>query len=244
MRNLAIVFMLYFAAGSMFTANAQEARTVVYLIPGQGADARQFDLLDLDPQFEVRHIEYFTPEKGWKMQEFAEALAQQIDTTIRYSIVGVSLGGMLASEMGDFLHPEKIILISSAKFRRELPGRYTFQKYIPLHVLVPPKLTKGGAKMLQPIVEPDSRNHKEFFREMLNDKDPLFLKRTVAMIIGWERKEPGDPIVHIHGDKDHTIPIKNVEYDYLIDGGSHMMVYTRADEISAILNKILLHQAP
>jgi pimeloyl-ACP methyl ester carboxylesterase len=242
MRILAIICMLCFATGNWFNACAQEARTVVYLIPGQGADERQFDLLNIDPRIEVRHIEYFTPEKGWKMHEFAEALAQQIDTTGSYWIVGISLGGMLASEMGDFLNPEKIILISSAKSRRELPGRYTFQKYIPLHVLIPPKLTKGGAKMLQPIVEPDSRSHKEFFREMLNDKDPLFLKRTVAMIIGWERKEKGGNIIHIHGDKDHTIPVKNVDYDYLIEGGSHMMVYTRADEISAILNKILLHK--
>jgi hypothetical protein len=75
---------------------------------------------------------------------------------------------------------------------------------------------------------------------MLNDKDPDFLKRTAAMIIQWERNESREDIVHIHGDNDHTIPIRNVDYDYLIEDGSHMMVYTRADEISDLINKILI----
>lgn len=221
-------------------SSAQDAKTIVYLIPGQGADARQFQRLQLDPDYEIRHIEYFTPEKGWEMKDFAQALSQQIDTTTNYVIIGVSLGGMLATEMGEFLSPEKIILISSAKSRDELPGRYTFQKTIPINKLVPRGMIKWGAKQLQPLVEPDSKEDRQVFLDMLNDKDPLFLKRTIAMIIRWERDEYSNDIVHIHGDDDHTLPLKNVAYNYLIENGSHMMVYTRAEEISALVNKILL----
>ena len=221
-------------------SDAQDAKIIVFLIPGQGADARQFQRLELNPDYEIRNIEYFTPEKGWKMKDFAQALSQQIDTTAKYVIIGVSLGGMLATEMGEFLHPEKIILISSAKCRDELPGRYTFQKTIPINKLVPPGMIKGGAKLLQPMVERDSKKDRRVFLDMLNDKDPLFLKRTVAMIIQWGRDEYRNDIVHIHGDNDHTLPSKNVEYNYLIENGSHMMVYTRAEEISALVNKILL----
>ncbi len=234
---LNVLFLLIF---SWDFSEAQEAKTIVYLIPGQGADARQFRRLEMAPGFEVRNIEYFTPEKGWKMRDFALALSQQIDTTAKYVIIGVSLGGMLATEMGEILKPEKIILISSAKCRDELPGRYTFQKSIPINKLVPPGMIKWGAKKLQPLVEPDSKKDRQEFLDMLNDKDPLFLKRTVAMIIQWERDEYSNDIVHIHGDNDHTLPSKNVEYNYLIRNGSHMMVYTRAEEISALVNRILL----
>ncbi len=234
---LNVLFLLIF---SWDFSEAQEAKTIVYLIPGQGADARQFRRLEMAPGFEVRNIEYFTPEKGWNMRDFALALSQQIDTTANYVIIGVSLGGMLATEMGEFLNPEKIILISSAKCRDELPGRYTFQKSIPINKLVPAGMIKWGAKKLQPLVEPDSKKDRQEFLDMLNDKDPLFLKRTIAMIIQWERDEYSNDIVHIHGDNDHTLPSKNVEYNYLIRNGSHMMVYTRADEISVLLNKILL----
>ena len=59
------------------------------------------------------------------------------------------------------------------------------------------------------------------------------------MIINWERTTFPDKIVHIHGDKDHTIPIKNVQYDYLMEEGSHMMMLTRAGEINQIIDHIL-----
>jgi hypothetical protein len=149
---------------------------------------------------------------------------------------------MLATEMADFLEPEKIIVISSAKQRKELPGRYRFQKVIPFYKIFPARAIKRGAKFVQPIVEPDSKNDRKVFLEMIENKDPDFLKRTINMIIRWKREEYREDIIHIHGDSDNTIPLKNVDYDYLIKDGSHMMVYTRAAEISALINKILLEE--
>jgi hypothetical protein len=102
-------------------------------------------------------------------------------------------------------------------------------------------LIKGGARILQGIVEPDRKYEKETFIAMLKAKDPLYLKRTVDMIIHWERSEYPEKIYHIHGDKDHTIPVKNINYDYLLKDGSHMMVLTRAKEINKIISEILAH---
>jgi len=225
----------------VFTSTALLAQKhVVYLIPGQGADARLYKNIQLDTTvFEIRHITYFTPEKGWKMNDFAKALSSQIDTSIEYSIVGVSLGGMLATEMTDFLHPQKVVVISSAKSRKELPFRYRFQKTIPIQALVPPFMVKLGSQILQPIVEPDRMKDAATFKSMLKAKDPHFLKRTTNMILDWDRLEYNREIIHIHGDNDHTIPARNVAYDYLVEGGSHMMVLTRGALISEILNPIL-----
>jgi pimeloyl-ACP methyl ester carboxylesterase len=198
-----------------------------------------FKNITLDEQFEVKHIKYFTPEKGVKMAGFARALSTQIDTTEKFVLVGVSLGGMLATEMAEFLNPEKTILISSAKSRFEFPGRYKFQRSVPLYKIIPPALVKGGAKFLQPIVEPDRNFDKETFKSMLSDKDPIFLKRTVTMILEWERIDYSKDIIHIHGNKDHTLPYENIDCDYLVENGSHMMVLTRAENISGLLNRIL-----
>ncbi len=133
---------------------AQNNNPIVYLIPGQGADSRLFKNLKIDNRFDVENIEYFTPEKGWDMKDFAEALSTKIDTNRTFYIIGVSLGGMLATEMGDFLNPEKIIIVSSAKSFNEFPGRYRFQKKIPVYKIVPAGVVKFGAQVLQPLVEP------------------------------------------------------------------------------------------
>jgi len=218
---------------------AQLSATTIYLIPGQGADHRLFDKLSFPQEYKVKHIKYITPEKGTSLPEYAHSLARQIDTTENFIIIGVSLGGMLATEMSTFLSAEKVILISSAKHRNELPGSYKFQQKFPLYKIVSPKMSKLGARILQPIVEPDRRHEKETFKAMLKDKDPNFLRRTIEMIMTWERVSSPDNIIHIHGKKDSTVPIRNVKYDYLIPHGSHMMTLTRGEEISELIADIL-----
>jgi len=216
-----------------------ENKTIVYLIPGQGSDYRLYKNLTLDNNFETRHIKYHTPEKGTTMAEFAKALSSQIDTSKKFVLVGVSLGGMLATEMTSFIDPQKVIIISSAKSRNELPLRYRFQKKLPLYKILTPKMAQRGALFLQPIVEPDSKKDRDTFKSMLKDKDPKFLRRTIQMIMSWERESVPNGIIHIHGDNDHTIPLKNVSPDYVIENGSHMMALTRGEELSELINEIL-----
>lgn len=234
MKNIVLLFLF----GAVWTYNW--AQTHVYLIPGQGADERLFTHFELDPAFIVHKLQYTTPAKGTTMQEYAHQMAAQIDTSHPFVLIGTSLGGMLAIEMTEFLHPEKVIILSSAKCRQELPRRYRFMKKFPLYKIVPPRVVKGGARILQPLVEPDRRKEKRIFKSMLKAKDPLFMKRSVVMIINWERDSFPENVVHIHGSKDHTLPTKNIGKSVIIEEGSHMMTLTRGKELSRIINEILL----
>ena len=95
---------------------------------------------------------------------------------------------------------------------------------------------------LQPIVEPDRNRAKETFKSMLKAKDPLFLKRTVDMIVTWDRHEYPPSIIYIHGDGDHTLPIRNIDVDHVIEGGSHMMTLTEGEMLSELIRSILLER--
>jgi len=212
----------------------------IYLISGQGSDARSFSHLEIDSKYPIKYIDYVLPDRGSSMESYAKLLAQQIDTTQSFILIGVSLGGMLATEMTEFLKPQKVILISSAKNKNELPRRITIQKIIPLYRFIPSKWAKVSAKFLQPLVEPDRKEEEAIFQSMLEDKNPLFFTRTIDMILSWERTQSPSNIVHIHGENDRTIPIGNVKYDYLVEGGSHMMILTRGAEISELINRILV----
>jgi len=236
--KLRILLLATFIISLSFKAQAKE-RTNLYLLAGQGADERLFKNIVFSEEYDVHHIEYSTPTYETSLQEYACTLSSQIDQTQPFVLLGVSLGGMLATEMCDFLNPEKTIIIASAKSADELPRTFNFQKKVPLYKLAGKRNVKWGARFLQPIFEPDGRKEKDTYRARLNDKDPQFLLKTIPMIMTWERKQSCDQIIHIHGTKDHTIPFKNVKSDYIVEGGSHMMTLVASEKLNAILSKIL-----
>ena len=138
------------------------------------------------------------------------------------------------------LHPQKTIIISSAKNRNELPFRYRFQRIIPLYQLFPKSFLISGAKIMQPLVEPDRNTHEETFKCMLNEKNALYMKRTIHLLIRWKRETNTKEVYHIQGDNDHTLPLKHIQNpDFIVQNGSHMMTLTRGAEISCILNRII-----
>jgi hypothetical protein len=206
--------------------NLSGQKHTLYLISGQGSDERIYQEMNWDSnQFQTVYLPYLIPNQGEKMNTNARRMAENIDTTSPYSIIGVSLGGMLASEMKTFLSPEKVIIISSAKCRSELPLRYRIQRYLPFYALVPKGLLKAGALIAQPLFEPDRKSHKEVFIAMLKAKDKRFTKRSIRMIM----------------KADNTLPINKVKPTHIVEKGSHMMALTRAKEVSAIINEVLNH---
>jgi hypothetical protein len=213
----------------------------IYLFPGQGSDKRIFDSISFDPKFLVKYIEYEIPDKGTSLKQYAVKIACQVDITQKFILIGVSLEGMICSELSEVLKTEKTIIISSAKNRGELPSRYKFQKIIPLYKIFPSPFLLAGAKILQPIVEPDRKLYKATFKSMLSAKNPKYIKRTIGMIIRWDRNSNSKKIIHIHGSNDHTLPLKNVKPDYIINSGSHMMTLTRYRDVNKILNLELLN---
>lgn len=234
---LAILWIVL-AAGSRGTVPSG-GDTLVYLFPGQGSDERLFKHLDLPDGYDTVHISYPIPDKREGLDEYALRFVEKIDTCSPYILLGVSLGGMICTELSDTLSPLRTVIISSAKSSRELPGRYTLQRHLRINRILPKGLIKASARVLQGIVEPDRRYDRSTFRDMLKKKDPLYLKRTVDMIVNWERISYWDQIIHLHGDRDHTIPIENVDYDFLLEDGSHMMMITCAWQINLILAHIL-----
>ncbi len=230
-------FLLLFLADRV-VAQALSRPKTIYLIPGQGSDGRLFQQLDVSG-FETKILEFPIPGKKDDMAAYAKKMASQIDTTGRFSIIGVSLGGMVAVEMGKFLRPEEIILIASAKTKDELPRYSRFFKKVPVHRILGGRFYKFWTFLLQPLCEPMDKNSQKTWRDMLRKKDPKFMKRAVRCIIEWDNNSYGDNVFHIHGTKDRTIRYKRVNADFTVQGGTHVMTMTSAAEISEVIKKVL-----
>ena len=236
---LRIAFISALCIVSLFGHAQQAVEPIVYLIPGAGSDGRLFKNLEIEG-FETKVLEYEVPGKGEDMHAYSMRIGQQIDPHRPFMLVGVSLGGMLAVELSKVYSPEKVVLIASAKERSELPGLYRVFRSVPLYKIMGGRFYIFWTKLFQPIVEPLEKEDQKLWQSMIDEKDPVFMKRATACIVEWENSEyDPDLVVHIHGTKDRTLPYKNIQNAIPIEGGTHIMTLTKGREISALINEIL-----
>ena len=98
----------------------------VYFISGLGADKRAFKYLQLDSRLTIHHVDWLSANKNESLVAYSKRLAEKIDTTKPFCIVGLSFGGIVANEISKIISPEKIIFLSTAKNRSELPWYFRF----------------------------------------------------------------------------------------------------------------------
>jgi len=89
-----------------------------YCISGLGADKRAFKHLDIN--LELIHIEWTKPLKNESISSYSKRLLVQIDTKEPFLLLGLSFGGIIASELAQITSPEKVIHISSIINRKHL----------------------------------------------------------------------------------------------------------------------------
>jgi pimeloyl-ACP methyl ester carboxylesterase len=238
MKTIIFSLLLIWVALAPLMAQPNQAHKV-YLLPGQAADGRSFQFLELDPAYEIEVLEHLTPERGERMPSYARRIAADIDTTRPFSLVGVSLGGMTAVEMSKFLNPTQIILIASLKGQQEMAPRYKFLRAVPLYRIFSGSFYLWAVNIVRPWFEHDSDGVDDISRAMLKDMDPHYFKRAIHCIVTWKNEEVPENLLHIHGDQDNTLPYQYIGEAICLEGGTHMMVMTRAAEISEIINQTL-----
>ncbi|MTI33587.1 thioesterase domain-containing protein [Xanthovirga aplysinae] len=206
----------------------------IYAISGLGADERVFQYLDL--KYEIIPIQWITPKSNESLAAYAHRLSEQIDQSKPYYLLGVSFGGMLATEMTKFLNPECCILISSAERSTDLPS---FSKFLnPIKILnwIPSNFLKLPKPLMYWLF---GTENKQLLGQILDDTDLDFVKWALIQILQWDKKEYFSNTLKIHGTSDKVIPVKNKTKTQLIPQGGHFMIIDKAKEISTLINEKL-----
>jgi hypothetical protein len=209
----------------------------VYFISGLGADRSVFEGLDLsfcEPVF----LDWIKPYKKESLKDYALRLAERIhepDATI----VGLSLGGMMATEIVKANPGMKAIIISSNRNSKEFPFYSRFLiRYLPLYKLA----NKGIMMLIFPIIAwimgAKTKEQKKLLKGVIQRTNVPFVKWCIWTIANWKHTgiEPG--VIHIHGTADKVLPYRYVNADHTIDKGEHLMIRQRAGEISVLLKKL------
>ncbi|HZY83088.1 MAG TPA: alpha/beta hydrolase [Cyclobacteriaceae bacterium] len=207
----------------------------IFLLSGLGADKRLFSNLDLSGH-EVIDVSWVPPSKGDTMETYARKLVDQVngDNAV---LMGVSFGGMVAVEMGKVKPVKKIILISSSVVATELPALYRFAGKLKIHRLISGRLLKNSHRLMNWVMGAADPVRKKLLADMLRDTDPKFLYWAIDKVVTWKNETVPSNVVRIHGSKDRVLPVRKT--NYLVDGGGHLIVANRADEVTKYVNEIL-----
>jgi pimeloyl-ACP methyl ester carboxylesterase len=204
----------------------------MYGISGLGADQRVFKYLKLDCEFVP--IDWITPFEKESIENYALRLAKVIDTNEEFSILGISFGGLVATEISKKLKPKLTVLISTVETNKELPtiyrlfGQTGIVDWMPKQLFDPPRFLAHWIF---------GTRRKKLLNAILDDTDLGFAKWAVQALLTWKNVEKiSSPCLKISGTDDKLLPPTPSENTVLIENGEHFMIVDKAAEISEIVN--------
>lgn len=207
----------------------------VYFISGLGADERMFQKLMLPAHWNIRHLAWLPPQHKEPLAAYSKRMAQSINTSEEFVLVGLSFGGMIAVEMSRLVSPKLIVLLSSVSTRRELPSSFKWLGKLQINKLVPSFLFNRIYPFTYWFAGVKKREDKRALRDVITGTSPRLFKWSVNKILNWKNEIRPNHLVHIHGTADRIFPIGKTKADIKVAGGGHLMVYTMPEEISPIL---------
>ena len=210
----------------------------VYFISGLAADCRVFKYVSLPEGFEPFFLDWIAPNLNESLQSYALRLADGIDKTKPFALVGLSMGGMIATEIAK-VHPvAACILLCSVPTHLHMPRYYRWAFALRLHKMVPVGFLKQ-ASMLKRGFTPDSKNDKKLLRQVIQDSDPVFIRWAMHAILSWQNETIPAPLWHLHGTKDEILPIRFTKPTHVIEGGNHLMIMSKAIQLNEFLSVAL-----
>ena len=209
-----------------------------YFISGLGADKKAFQKIKLPAGYEPVYLDWITPEKDESLTNYARRFSSLIKNNDAFILIGLSFGGMLASEIARFRNPMKTVIISSIATSDELPWYFKRAGKIGLHKAVPVKLMTAGT-MLKNLMGVASKEDKAIIYNYAKFADPDLVRWSIHAIVNWNQPDRLPGVVHLHGSNDRMLPVKYTHPDYIIKDGGHLMIFNKADEVNKILNEVL-----
>lgn len=208
----------------------------IYLISGLGADRRIFKNLDLGHN-KLHYIDWMPQQENESIEHYARRMAESI-TGENPIIIGLSFGGMMAIEISKLLKTEKIILFSSAKTKNEIPLYFRMAAKPELHKKIPFEMMANKI-LIHWLLGIEGEKEKKIADDYLAHADKELILWSIEKIINWQNTYVPANLIHIHGTADRLLPARFIKSYIPVQGGGHLMVFNRADEINKLLKGIL-----
>ena len=161
----------------------------------------------------------------------------------RLFVGGVSFGALVALEVARHLPDvHGVFIMGGCRDTRAVAPFFRFAclaaQYVPTPVL---KSILYGSPAALVLFESLNWEHMRLYSRMVNDASPRQVRWSAGALLGYQSPgdPPGVPVRLLHGQRDLLIPVKNVNADYVIPRGRHLIALTRPKEVNEILMRLM-----
>ena len=208
----------------------------IYLVPGLANDKRIFkNLSEYLSDYNLVYLEHLpTTDLDETIEQYVNRLIIHYgDFDENSVIIGMSLGGIIATELSKKIKFRRVVLISTVKHKSELPLLIRAAKKFNIHI--PPILIKSSIKPISIFLGVTNSDGADYIHKMINDANEEHIIWAQRAAAKWENRLIPDNYIHIHGTNDEIFPFKYIKPTHKIEGGTHYMIMDRAGEISEII---------
>jgi pimeloyl-ACP methyl ester carboxylesterase len=205
---------------------------MTYLIPGTGGTSELFS--DYRFPFPFRALDFPRPgAMEMSIKDYAEQFIEHHGIVPGDTLVGMSLGGMLACEISKELEIRQLVLISSGTRREHLNPLLRRLGFLG------PRMPFA---LMQKLPAPPASRFRRRLIAMFRKVDPSFLNWACTVAPQWEGMKSHSNLTQIHGDWDPVFPFsyQREQIHYRLRRAAHLAVLERRHEINEILDRVLL----
>lgn len=207
----------------------------IYAISGLGADETVFSLLKLE--YPVQHLNWIAPlDQKESIESYAKRIAEPIDESEDYILLGLSFGGLMVVELNKFLQPKKTILLSSAAKRSELKWWFRLIGRLKLLQVIPNVFFRLPRRLLLHMF---GTKEKSILYAVLEKMDQDLVKWSVNQLTSWKNTVTPKNTVKISGSKDKLMNSLPDDITSIVPNGEHFMLIDKAKEVSNIINQMV-----
>ncbi|MGJ8654658.1 MAG: alpha/beta fold hydrolase [Opitutaceae bacterium] len=185
-----------------------------HFYPGMGATSSMYGELWREA-FEGEFHDWPEWRDETSITDIAKRLIEAHSIESGDTVIGTSLGGIVACEIANLIDLERVVLIGSARRKEEVNRILSIlHPFIDLAPI--------------PFIQMSSGKLPNDLTEMFSHSDPAFIRNMSKAIFSWEGFDSEVPVLRIHGTRDLVIPNTD-ETNHEIDGG-HLIVMTHPVE--------------
>jgi pimeloyl-ACP methyl ester carboxylesterase len=210
----------------------------IYCISGLGADKTAFAKLHIKG-YQLVHLPWLLPLSNETIEQYAKRMSKNIADE-KPVLMGLSFGGIMSIEIAKHLPAEKVILISSVKSYKEMPGWMKLAGKLKLNKLIPMRPYKFFEPIQNYNLGAYTPEEKEMARTFRKNVSQQYLDWAISQVLNWKNDWQPASLYHIHGNADKLFPIKKINAQFVVNNAGHLMIMNKAAEVNGFLKKILI----